>query len=98
MGCPDVPGVVGGARPLKVTHIIVGLHIGGAELMLLRLCESFNSSGDDEHRVISLTDLGEVGARLRACGVTVDTLGMRGGLGCHANVCKVGSPSSAEQA
>lgn len=63
---------------MKVTHIIVGLHIGGAELMLLRLCESFNSSGDDEHSVISLTDLGEVGARLCACGVTVDTLGMRG--------------------
>jgi len=63
---------------LKVTHIIVGLHIGGAELMLRRLCESFNSSTSDEHRVVSLTDLGEVGALLRANGVVVDTLGMRG--------------------
>ncbi|WP_339438646.1 glycosyltransferase family 4 protein [Pseudomonas sp. EA_15y_Pfl1_P104] len=63
---------------MKVTHIIVGLHIGGAELMLLRLCESFNSSPDTEHRVISLTDLGEVGALLRARGISVDTLGMRG--------------------
>ncbi|MEW5695828.1 glycosyltransferase family 4 protein [Pseudomonas synxantha] len=63
---------------MKVTHVIVGLNIGGAELMLRRLCESFNSSSEDEHRVISLTDLGEVGALLRAHGVTVDTLGMRG--------------------
>ena len=63
---------------MKVTHIIVGLHIGGAELMLRRLCESFNSSTSDEHRVVSLTDLGEVGALLRANGVVVDTLGMRG--------------------
>ena len=63
---------------MKVTHVIVGLNIGGAELMLRRLCESFNSSSEDEHRVISLTDLGEVGALLRAHGVTVDTLGMCG--------------------
>ena len=63
---------------MKVTHVIVGLNIGGAELMLRRLCESFNSSSEYEHRVISLTDLGEVGALLRAHGVTVDTLGMRG--------------------
>ena len=63
---------------MKVTHVIVGLNIGGAELMLRRLCESFNSSSEYEHRVISLTDLGEVGALLRAHGVTVDTLGMCG--------------------
>lgn len=63
---------------MRVTHIIVGLNIGGAELMLRRLCESFNSNCDDEHSVISLTDLGEVGSLLRAQGVTVDTLGMRG--------------------
>ena len=63
---------------MKVTHVIVGLNIGGAELMLRRLCESLNFSSEDEHRVISLTDLGEVGALLRAHGVTVDTLGMRG--------------------
>lgn len=61
-----------------VTHIIVGLNIGGAELMLLRLCESFSLNKNDEHRVISLTDLGEIGARLRARGITVDTLEMKG--------------------
>ncbi|MGY2313641.1 glycosyltransferase family 4 protein [Pseudomonas sp. SDO5522_S412] len=63
---------------MKVAHVIIGLHIGGAELMLLRLCDSFKAQGVDEHRVISLTDLGEVGVRLRASGIAVETLQMRG--------------------
>jgi len=78
VGGIDVSSLAGGTGTLKVAHIIVGLHIGGAELMLLRLCESFKARGEDEHRVISLTDLGEVGARLRASGIAVETLRMRG--------------------
>jgi glycosyltransferase involved in cell wall biosynthesis len=70
--------MAGGARPLKIIHIIVGLHIGGAELMLFRLCESFSSDSVDQHSVISLTDLGAVGEMLRARGVPVETIGMRG--------------------
>lgn len=63
---------------MKVTHVIVGLNIGGAELMLLRLCESSNFFTNDEHHVVSLTDLGDVGALLLSRGITVDALGMRG--------------------
>ncbi|MCP1455008.1 MULTISPECIES: glycosyltransferase family 4 protein [Pseudomonas] len=65
---------------MKVIHVIVGLNIGGAELMLLRLSESFNNDIDQNHSIISLTDLGRLGAELRARGRDVTTLNMRGAL------------------
>lgn len=62
---------------MKVIHVIVGLNIGGAELMLYRLCSSLMSNSDDEHLVISLTTIGEVGSRLQASGIEVIALGMK---------------------
>src|SRR5690349_9340447 len=60
---------------MRVLHVITGLRVGGAELMLYRLVT--RPDPDVEHVVVSLTELGEVGARLRAAGVPVHALGMR---------------------
>lgn len=62
----------------RVCHIIVGLNVGGAELMLNRLIEAHLPSNEYEHVVVSLTSLGAVGARLQAQGVEVQALKLRG--------------------
>lgn len=63
---------------MKVIHVIIGLNVGGAELMLLRLSESFNNDVGQDHSIISLTDFGKLGAELRAKGRDVTALNMRG--------------------
>ena len=60
----------------RVCHVIVGLNIGGAELMLNRLIQSHLSSAEYEHVVISLTTMGPVGVRLQAQGVEVQVLNL----------------------
>jgi len=60
---------------MKVLHIIVGLNVGGAEMMLKRLVES-DPASIPETVVVSLTSLGVIGESLRASGVCVHTLGM----------------------
>ncbi len=62
---------------MKVLHIIVGLNVGGAELMLKRLIDSGIQNGNVRHSVISLTDLGPLGTQLLAAGVSVQTLGLK---------------------
>ncbi|WP_017395890.1 glycosyltransferase family 4 protein [Acinetobacter haemolyticus] len=62
--------------PKKVLHIIIGLNVGGAELMLKRLVLHSQRKGEYQHEVISLTDLGIVGSDLRKQGISVYTLGM----------------------
>ena len=42
-----VPGVV--RKTVRVVHIIIGLNIGGAELMLKRLIESHNTNNTIKH-------------------------------------------------
>jgi glycosyltransferase involved in cell wall biosynthesis len=64
------------ARPLRVAHIITGLGVGGAELMLARLVERL-SSERIENSVIVLADRGVVGERIVRAGVPVFALGMR---------------------
>lgn len=61
---------------MRVTHIITGLGDGGAEGVLARLCEA---SPHHHHEVVSLTDAGKYGPRLRASGITVHTLDQRRG-------------------
>lgn len=66
---------------MNVVHVIVGLNVGGAELMLSRLiltqqAHQFGVS----HKIISLTSVGVVGAQLQAEGVSVTSLGMRSAL------------------
>ncbi|MBO1017395.1 glycosyltransferase [Achromobacter sp. SD115] len=65
------------ARRLRVLHIITGLGQGGAESVLFRLATY--PEADVEHVVVSLTDEGIYGERLRAAGIAVHTLGMKRG-------------------
>jgi glycosyltransferase involved in cell wall biosynthesis len=62
---------------MKVLHIIIGLDVGGAELMLKRLIESHRFNNIFQHTVISLTNIGKVGEQMRSSGVEVLELGMR---------------------
>jgi glycosyltransferase involved in cell wall biosynthesis len=66
--------------PLRVTHVITGLGMAGAELMLYRLL-----SGIDRARfapeVISLTDTQPLGAKIAALGIPVRGLNLRRGPG-----------------
>ena len=63
-------------KAVKVTHVIIGLNVGGAELMLKRLIESHLDRPDIEHSVISLTDMGALGEQLTKQGVAVYCLRM----------------------
>lgn len=65
---------------MKITHVIIGLGIGGAELMLKRLVEGLNVKDCMQHTVISLTDLGPVGRQLQDAGINVTALGMEDAL------------------
>ncbi|ASC68827.1 glycosyl transferase [Achromobacter denitrificans] len=62
---------------MRVLHVITGLGQGGAESVLFRLA-TYPEAGV-EHTVISLTDEGIYGERLRAAGVAVRALGMKRG-------------------
>ena len=62
---------------MKVVHCISGLRVGGAEMALLRTVEAMTPAS--EAMVVSLSDCGEIGPRLRACGVGVLALGKRPG-------------------
>ena len=71
----NVSGVVE-AEMIKVVHVIIGLNVGGAELMLKRLIESHLTTGGIQHTVISLTSLGVLGPELQRQGVNVYSLNM----------------------
>nr|WP_314355562.1 glycosyltransferase [uncultured Achromobacter sp.] len=62
---------------LHVLHVITGLGQGGAESVLLRLA-TYPEAGVS-HTVVSLTDEGIYGQRLRDAGVAVHALGMKRG-------------------
>ncbi len=62
---------------MKVTHVIVGLNVGGAELMLKRLVKELNKKNSIQHSVISLTDLGVIGKQLQDIDINVTSLGMK---------------------
>jgi glycosyltransferase involved in cell wall biosynthesis len=63
---------------LRVTHVISGLELGGAETMLWRLLGASERSRFD-HTVVSLSDFGPLAPRLAALGIRVSALGMRRG-------------------
>jgi glycosyltransferase involved in cell wall biosynthesis len=60
-----------------IMHVITGLGIGGAELMLKRLLEFHILHPRWRHSVISLTSIGPIGDELRANGIKVWALGLR---------------------
>ena len=59
-----------------ILHVIVGLNVGGAEMMLKRLVESHHDNPDYRHAVVSLSDMGKLGPQLQATGVEVHSLGL----------------------
>lgn len=65
---------------MKIVHVIVGLGVGGAELMLKRLVLHSCQKENFEHVVISLTDLGVIGPELQSKGIEVYSLGMKNAL------------------
>jgi glycosyltransferase involved in cell wall biosynthesis len=63
---------------MHVVHIIIGLQVGGAEHMLRRLLLAQATAGPKSRAsVVSLGDVGPVGAMLRDAGIEVFALGMR---------------------
>jgi glycosyltransferase involved in cell wall biosynthesis len=60
---------------MKIVHVISGLSVGGAEMMLYRLIQASQRDGV-EHTVISMSSLDVMGDRIRALGVEVRLLGM----------------------
>lgn len=62
----------------NLTLIITGLGTGGAEMMLLKVLERIDRRRFAP-RVISLLDKGEIGPRIEALGIAVDSVGMRRG-------------------
>lgn len=78
MPAPAAPGAVRVRRPVTVLHLITGLERGGAETMLAKLVEGLDPARC-RSIVVSMTDEGVLGARLRAAGVPLVTLGLRRG-------------------
>ena len=66
---------------MKVVHVIVSLQTGGAELMLQRLLLAQRAAGEVPATVVSLTEAGPIGQRLRDEGFEVVALQMRSPLG-----------------
>jgi glycosyltransferase involved in cell wall biosynthesis len=64
---------------IRLTHLITDLDTGGAEMMLYKLVSALDPR-DFALEVVSLTDVGPVGERIRALGVPVRALGMRHGV------------------
>src|SRR5689334_16774532 len=60
----------GPERPVRVTHVITGLDVGGAETALLRLATSVDRA-QFPTSVLSLKPGGVLAARLRDAGVPV---------------------------
>lgn len=65
-------------RPMSTLHVITTLDMGGAEMMLWRLLSCMDRS-QFSNQVVSLTDIGAIGQRIRAQGVLVHSLNMPNG-------------------
>jgi glycosyltransferase involved in cell wall biosynthesis len=64
---------------IKVLHVITGLETGGAEMMLVKLLERV-SQDLVSWEVVSLTNAGDLGSRIRELRIPVFALGIRRGL------------------
>lgn len=63
---------------IKVLHIVPGLPVGGAEMMLLKLISASDKSRFDHH-VLSLRGYDALGAEMERAGATLHCLGMKAG-------------------
>ncbi|MBF0176878.1 MAG: glycosyltransferase [Magnetococcales bacterium] len=65
---------------IRIVHLITGLGTGGAERMLHKFLRG-SDHGEYHHTVISMTDLGPIGAQIRdELNLTIHTLEMRQGI------------------
>lgn len=64
---------------MKITHVIAGLSMGGAQMMLYKLLSQIDRTVF-ESEVVSLADVGPLDKKIRALGVPVRVLGMRAGI------------------
>jgi glycosyltransferase involved in cell wall biosynthesis len=58
---------------MKILHVVIGLDIGGAEIMMFRLVQSGKKH---KHIVVSLTTEGKLGEKLSLQGIEVHALGL----------------------
>src|SRR5580704_11485323 len=65
--------------PIRVTHVITGLELGGAEMMLCKLLGALDRERFDP-TVISLSTLGPLAPRVAGLGIPVSALEMSPGL------------------
>ena len=65
---------------MRILHVINGLNVGGAEVMLAELLEQFKVQDDIDCAVVSLKDIGEIGERLQENGIEVQALDMISGV------------------
>ncbi len=77
-------------RPIRVTHVITDLDTGGAEIMLYKLLDGLDRSLISS-RVVSLTDEGPIGRRIKDIGIDVTSLGMKPGSLNPAGIFKLAS-------
>lgn len=64
---------------MKITHVITGLSMGGAQMMLYKLLSHMDRNAFAAE-VIPLADVGPLDKKIRALGVPVRSLGMRPGV------------------
>ena len=65
---------------MRILHIIPSLEVGGAEVMLARLCPALSAQGF-ENKVISMKGEGPILPRLQNCAVPVECLNLNSGGG-----------------
>lgn len=68
----------GHTNVIRVLHLITGLRLGGAEMMLYKLV-SQSSGTRVRHVVVSMLDMGKIGAPIASSGVPVYTLDITSG-------------------
>jgi len=61
---------------MNITFVITGLSTGGAEVMLYKLIQNINRN-QFKPNVISLTNIGELGLKIKKLGVSVNALEMK---------------------
>lgn len=66
-------------RAIRITHLITGLDLGGAEMMLYKVLLQMNRDAF-QPEVISMRDLGSLGEKIIQLGIPVHTLNMQRGV------------------